>query len=172
MSCEGARCDLIFVCAQPAQFCNPSTARCQRCVAGSLNCDGRDDNACERDGPSCAALTPDLGLPQLLRDAGLLLQPCEPSSLTACGGDGFYCSPSFHECRACDPGIFNCNRGVAGGNDDGCESRVACCSPDVRASCGSTRDYCHAQARSCRSCEGDWSNCDGLGGCERLGFCF
>lgn len=170
--CEGSPCGLLFVCAPLAQFCNLSTGRCQRCLAGWWNCDGRDDNACERAGGGCAALAPDLGLLPPSRDAGLLGQPCAPSDPTACGGIGFYCSPSFYECRACDPGTFNCNHGAAGGNDDGCESWGACCSPEVRGSCGAVRAFCNAQTRSCQSCEGEWSNCDGLGGCERLGFCF
>ncbi|MBK6846994.1 MAG: hypothetical protein IPG96_05400 [Proteobacteria bacterium] len=170
-SCEGVPCDLIFACAQPAQFCNPSTGRCQRCVAGWLNCDGRDDNACERAGNGCALGAADLGvLPS--RDAGALGRPCDPGQPDGCGAAGLYCSPSFRECRVCDPGTYNCNRASAEGNDDGCETRVACCNPSARQSCLDTRSFCSAGTRACTPCADGWYNCDGVGECESLRLCF
>lgn len=173
-TCEGAPCDLLFACTQPGQFCNPSTASCQRCVAGWLNCDGRDDNACERSGLTCVLGPADSGLPPPPppRDMGALGRPCEPSQVDACGAVDVYCSPSFRECRACPTGTFNCNRASAEGNDDGCESGAACCDPEVRRSCSGTQSYCVTATRACTPCPEFWYNCDGLRACESTRICF
>ena len=100
---------------------------------------------------------------------------CDRAATAACGSDtSQYCDESS-VCRACAPGLFNCN--LRGGCDcdracSGTECGGATCTPSDIGVC-SDREFCN-HAGECMRCDafgGDNKNCNQTGNCECAGEC-
>jgi hypothetical protein len=155
-TCNGAVCDsaptsctpqTLNACGSSAMYCNEDT--CERCPAGTYNCDGTQD--CES-AAICAT------------------GECELFGAETCGSQSQYCDATSKICKPCAAGTYNCSM-----NGGDCECTTGCdgasCKKECtfETGCGDTSKYC--DMGTCTPCAAGKANCDNKGECECTGTC-